>query len=112
MALGLAVARPDECDVEDLACSIRALGVAGVGGVIGSAAGVVLAGRSVNSRPSPIGAFIGSLGGLAGGLGLVHLLTEEVNVRLEKPGVLLVFTLTQGVTAALGSRLGAAIRDG
>ena len=108
--LGLAVSGMDECNNEDLACMIQALGVAGIGSVIGATAGTVIAGKAVKSRPSVVGAFLGSLAGAAAGVGIVHALTEEVNLRLEKPGTIVVYTVTQGLVTALGSRLGAALR--
>lgn len=110
VVLGLAVSRPDRCGVDDLACTIRGLGVAGVGSVIGSTAGAVIAGRSRDTRPSSVGAFVGAVAGAFAGVGLVHALTEEVNLKLEKPLTVAVYSLAQGVVTALGSRLGASIR--
>ena len=110
VVLGLAVSKVDDCDVEDLECTIKGLGVAGVGSVIGSTAGVLLGGRSVKSRPSGIGALIGSLAGVAAGVALVHGMTEEVNLKLDKPTTIIVYSLAQGVLSAAGSRLGAALR--
>jgi hypothetical protein len=111
LTLGLAVARIDDCDSEDLACLLSGLSVGGVGGVIGATLGTVLVGRRFNTRPSTAGAIVGSLAGAAAGIGVVHLLTEEANMRLERVGSVLVFSVTQGLVTAIGSRIGASIRD-
>ena len=111
VTLGIAIARIDDCDNEDLACLLSGLSIGGVGGVVGATLGTVLVGRQFNTRPSTAGAIVGSLAGAAAGIGVVHLLTEEANMRLERVGSLLVFSVTQGVVTALGSRIGASIRD-
>ena len=110
VVLGLAVSRPDRCGVDDLECTIRGLGVAGVGSVIGATAGAVVAGRSRDTRPSSIGAFVGAVAGAFAGVGLVHALTEEANLKLERPLTVGVYSLAQGIITAIGSRLGASIR--
>lgn len=111
VTLGIAIARIDDCDSDDLACLLSGLSVGGVGGVVGATLGTVLVGRRFNTRPSTAGAIVGSLVGAAAGIGVVHLLTEEANMRLERVGSLLVFSVTQGLVTALGSRIGASIRD-
>lgn len=111
VALGLAVARVDSCDSEDLSCILSGISVGGLGGVIGATLGTVVAGRRFDTRPSAAGAFIGSLVGVAAGIGVVHLITEEASTRLGRVGSVLVFSTTQGVVTALGSRIGAALRD-
>jgi len=111
VTLGIAIAQIDDCDSEDLACLLAGLSVGGAGGVVGAALGTVLAGRQFNTRPSTAGAIVGSLAGLAAGVGVVHLLTEEANMRLERVGSVLVFSVTQGLVTAIGSRIGASIRD-
>ena len=110
VAAGLAISRPDRCGVDDLECTIKGLGAAGIGSVIGATVGTVLAGRSVQSRPSAFGAFLGSLAGAAAGVGLVHAMTDEANLRLEKPLTVAVYSVTQGIITALCSRLAAQIR--
>jgi len=57
------------------------------------------------------GATVGSLAGVAAGLGVVHLITEEASIRLGRVGGVLAFSGTHGPVTALGSRIGAAIRD-
>lgn len=111
VTLGLVIAGIDRCDNEDLACQLSGLSVGGVGGVVGATLGAVLIGRQLDTRPSTAGAIVGSLAGVAAGIGVVHLLTEEANVRLERVGSVLVFSVTQGLVTALGSRIGASIRD-
>ena len=111
VGIGLAAARIDSCDSEDLACILSGLSVGGLGGVIGATVGDVVVGRSFNTRPSTAGAIVGSLLGAAAGLGVVHLITEEASTRLGRVGGVLVFSTTQGLVTALGSRIGASIRD-
>ena len=111
VALGLAVARVDSCDSEDLTCILSGLSVGGLGGVIGSTLGTVVVGRKFDTRPSTVGAILGSLVGVAAGIGVVHLITEEASTRLGRAGSVLVFSTTQGLVTALGSRIGASIRD-
>ena len=111
VAVGLAAARIDSCDSEDLACILSGLSVGGLGGVVGATLGTVVAGRRFDTRPSTAGAIVGSLVGVAAGLGVVHLITEEASTRLGRVGGVLVFSTTQGLVTALGSRIGASIRD-
>jgi len=106
---GLAIARIDRCGDEELSCNLSALVVGAIAGTIGATAGSVIAGRMNDTRPSPIGAFAGAVAGAFAGVGAIHLLTEEANVRLNRPVVLVVFSVAQGVLTAAGSRLGAAI---
>src|SRR5215213_3141780 len=56
VALGLAVARIDSCDSEDLACILSGLSVGGLGGAVGATVGTVLVGRKFDTRPSTAGA--------------------------------------------------------
>lgn len=107
---GLAIARPDRCNVDDLKCTLAGLGAGGIGGTIGATVGSVVAGRAAGTRPSTPGAFVGAVAGAFAGAGFVHLLTEEVNLHLGKPVTLVVFSLAQGVLTAAGSRIGASLR--
>ena len=111
VALGLAVAKVDSCDSEDLSCILSGISVGGLGGVIGATLGTVVVGRSAGTRPSAVGAFVGSLIGVAAGVGVVHLITEEASTRLGRVGSVLVFSTSQGLVTALGSRIGASLRD-
>jgi hypothetical protein len=107
---GLAIARIDRCGDEELSCNLSALAVGAIAGTIGATAGTVIAGRANDTRPSTIGAFAGAVAGAFAGVGAIHLLTEEANVRLNRPGVLVVFSLAQGILTAAGSRLGASLQ--
>jgi hypothetical protein len=109
--VGLAISRPDRCGVDDLACTIQGLGAAGIGSVIGATAGTVIAGRRIGSRPSGFGAFAGSVAGAVAGVALVHAMTEEANLKLEQPATVIVYSVTQGLLAAIGSRLVASLRN-
>ena len=107
---GLAIARPDRCDVEDLKCTLAGLGVGGIGGTIGATLGAVVAGRAGGTQPSAPGAFVGAVAGAFAGVGVVYLLIEEANLRLGKPVTVLAFSLTQGVLTAAGSQIGGSLR--
>jgi hypothetical protein len=111
VTLGLAVSRIDRCDSEDLACILSGLSVGGVGGVVGATVGTLIVGRQFNTRPSTAGAIVGSIVGVAAGLGVVHLMTEEATIKLGRISGVLVFSATQGLVTAVGSRIGATIRD-
>ena len=111
VTLGLAVSRIDRCDSEDLACILSGLSVGGVGGVVGATAGTLIVGRQLDTHPSTAGAIVGSILGVAAGLGVVHLITEEAVIKLGRVGAVLAFSATQGLVTALGSRIGAGIRD-
>lgn len=99
------------CDPEDLACIMKRVGAAGVGSVIGAAAGTVVAGRIGRTNPSLLGASIGALAGAAAGVGVVHLLGEEMNLNFDRTTSFLTYSVVQGIVTALGSRAVAAIRD-
>ncbi len=106
IGIGLAVARPDDCPSEDdVVCTLRRLGVTGVIGVLGAMAGTAVGGRLANTDPSLVGAFLGAAAGAAAGIGLEHLITEEMGQPLGNVGVVLLFSVTQGILAAAGSRL-------
>lgn len=111
VTLGLGVSGIDRCDSEDLACILSGLSVGGVGGVVGATVGTLIVGRQLNTRPSTAGAIVGSIVGAAAGLGVVHLMTEEATIKLGRIGGVLVFSATQGLVTAVGSRIGASIRD-
>lgn len=111
IAIGLAVAKPDHCpSSDDIACTLRRLGVTGMIGVAGATAGTAIAGRWAGSDPSVVGAFFGAAAGAALAIGLEHLITEELNRSLGDAGAVVLFSITQGILAAAGSRLGARLR--
>jgi hypothetical protein len=113
IAVGLAVAKPADCPSEDdVACTLQRLGITGVIGVAGATIGTHVAGRLAGTSPSLLGAFLGAAAGAAAGVGLEHLITEELNQQLGNAGTLLLFSVTQGLLAAAGSRLVRAARGG
>lgn len=106
IAIGLAVAKPNDCPADDdVVCPLRRLGVTGVIGVAGAAVGTVVAGRLGGTRPSVAGALLGAAAGAAAGIGVEHLITEELGQTLGNAGTVLLFSVTQGILAAAGSRL-------
>jgi hypothetical protein len=83
IGLALAVARPDECGSDDLSCTLEKIGIALVVSAGGAAVGDVLTGRMAETRPSTAGAVVGSLAGIVAGVGVVHLLSEELDVMIQ-----------------------------
>jgi hypothetical protein len=111
IAIGLAVAKPDDCpSSDDVVCTLQRLGVTGVIGVVGTTIGSNVAGRLAGTNPSLLGGFLGAVAGAAAGVGLEHLITEELNQQLGNVGAVLLFSVTQGILAAAGSRILASIR--
>ncbi|MGD8278806.1 MAG: hypothetical protein PVH00_12295 [Gemmatimonadota bacterium] len=109
--LGVLMANADTCDNEDLRCILEDVAVALGGGTIGAGLGAWAAGKLASTRPSGIGAALGSLAGAVAGLGVVHVLTEELDADLSDAAQLTSFVITQGMVTALGSRLIAALRN-
>jgi hypothetical protein len=109
--LGVLITDPEDCSSDDLLCYLEDVGIAlAISG--GTAAlGAVLAGRVADTHPSVPGAFVGSVVGIAAGLGVVHLISEEFDLSRDRAALWLGYTVTQGVVTALGSRLFAALRD-
>ena len=100
------VATRNSCGTEDLTCDLgrvgATLGLATVGGIVGA----IAAGRAGNTNPSTIGSILGSVAGAAAGLGVVHLMTEELNIAHgNTTATILAFSITQGIVTAVGSRL-------
>ena len=109
---GLLISRAtNECQSEeDLECQLRQAATTGLVSVVGATAGTYLVGRAANAEPSFAGSLIGALAGAAAGVGVIHLLTEEANVSSNNTTLVVAYSLTQGVVAALGSRIVAAVR--
>jgi hypothetical protein len=109
--LGVLITDPEDCSSDDLLCYLEDVGIALAisGGTAGL--GAVLAGRVADTHPSVPGAFVGSVVGIAAGLGVVHLISEEFDLSRDRAALWLGYTVTQGVVTALGSRLFAALRD-
>jgi hypothetical protein len=111
IAVGLAVAKPDECpSADDVVCTLRRLGITGIIGVAGATIGTAAVGRWAGTDPSLIGAFVGAAAGAAAGIGLEHLVTEEMGQSLGNAGTVVLFSVVQGMLAAAGSRLVARVR--
>ena len=109
--VGLAISRAnDRCDSEDLACGLRQAATTGAVSVIGATAGTFLVGRSANTEPSVVGSFLGAIAGAAAGVGVIHLLNEETNVASNNATLVVAYSITQGIVAAIGSRIVAAAR--
>ncbi|MGH7502188.1 MAG: hypothetical protein ACREL7_10570 [Longimicrobiales bacterium] len=109
--IALALTGPDDCHSDDLACTLRRLGISLLASAGGAATGDVLAGNMADTRPSPLGATIGSLAGIAAGVGIVHLFSEELDITRSDAALFVSYSLSQGILTALGSRLAAWIRD-
>lgn len=111
LGLGLLIARPDDCNNEDIECILRGIGVAGLTSFAGAPAGAVLLGNWADTSPSVWGALIGSAAGVAAGAGLLKLAEDVDDDALPVLYGLVLFSGTHGLLTALGSRIGAAIRD-
>ena len=95
----------DDCEPEDLACDLGHAGAAVGVSTAAAAGGVFLAGRLGKTDPSGVGAALGALVGAVAGLGMAHLVTEELNVVNSDAGAIITYSVTQGIVAALGSRI-------
>jgi len=108
--LGIAISGVTRCPADDdVICVFERLGVAAAIATASSAAGTYYAGKMGDTRPSAPGAIIGSLAGVAAGLGVLRLI-DETDSRLGEVGSGIVFAVSHGIVTALGSRIGAAIR--
>lgn len=99
----------DECG-DDIECILT--DVAAVVGLAsaGSALGTVALGGAADTEPSLAGAAIGALAGAFAGLGMLKVV-EEIDPRLDDGlAAAITFSLSQGMVAAIGSRIGAAVR--
>lgn len=105
LGFGLVRLVRDPCNVEDLACILESVFSGIVLSTAASAAGTYLAGRVGETEPSLPGAVLGAVAGAGVGIGLWHLLTEELDVGNRPYIAILSYSAAQGVTSALGSRL-------
>jgi hypothetical protein len=112
LALGLVIANPEGCDNEDLECLLEKLGIGLAASGVGAVAGTLTAGHLGHSHPSTIGAALGAVAGIPAGIGVTHLLSEELNLTSNGAALFLAYAITHGVTTALGSRVGAWLRGG
>jgi uncharacterized membrane protein YfcA len=108
---GLLIANAvNACESEDLVCDIRRVTTTGVASIAGATLGTVVAGRTADTQPSTLGAFLGALAGTAAGVGMVHLLTEETKIARNNATLVVAYSVTQGIVAAVGSRIVSGIR--
>lgn len=103
--LGVLAGSPGDCDSEDLECILGRVGLAIAGSTVGAAAGAYLAGRAGDTDPSALGASAGAIAGALAGIGVIHLLEEELNVTTNAAALVVSYALTQGLLTAAGSRL-------
>jgi hypothetical protein len=104
LGFGLVYLAASDCG-EDLSCTLQQAFGAVALGTVASAGGAYLAGRLAETQPSGVGALLGAVAGAAGGIGLWHLITEELNLVVSDEAAVLSYTITQGMVTALGSRL-------
>lgn len=109
VGVGLLITDPGDCGGEDLQCILEGLGITGLVAAAGAPVGTLLAGHAWDTQPSLLGAALGSIAGIAVGLGVIKLF-DEAGVSLEGLGAGVTFTLSHGVVTALGSRWVAALR--
>ena len=109
--LGVLITNPENCSSDDLACTLEKVGAALAISAGGAALGTIWVGRAANTRPSALGAFVGGALGIVAGVGVVHLISEELDLSRENVVLWVGYTVTQGLVTALGSRLVRALRD-
>ena len=103
--IGIALARPDECNSEDLGCILNGVAVALVGSAAGAGVGAWSAGRWRDTEPSGWGAAIGAVAGAAGGVGVIKLIEEIDPGGAEGVGAIAIYGLTHGLVTALFTRV-------
>jgi hypothetical protein len=103
VSLGAAVMSIDKCG-DDLGCGIGVIGLGLVGAAVLAPVADVVVGHAFNTKPSAIGAAVGSIVGSAAAIGLVYLITEAGGFQNE-PEVIVAYAVPHGVFTALGSRL-------
>ena len=112
LGFGVLYLTAGDCAVDDLGCTLEKVFVGIALGTAGAAAGAIIAGRSYDTDPSALGAGLGAIAGAAGGIGLWHLFTEELDVGNHSGSAAIIFVGTQAVATALGSRLVRACGEG
>ena len=112
VVLGVGLSGVDRCpEDDDVECVLGRLSVVAIGSVVGATTGTTVVGHLVDSHPSTAGAVVGSLAGVAAGVGMLHLLTQVAGRDLGRASSTAVYAVTQGLVTALGSRVGAWMRD-
>lgn len=110
LGAGLLIASPNECDSEDIACILERLGWVGLMSVVAAPAGTMLVGDWADTRPSLLGAAIGSVAGAVAGVGVLKLTEEIDDDPFPALFALIAYSGTHGLLTAAGSRIGAAFR--
>ncbi len=110
LGLGLVLAQANDCTTDDIACYIESAGIAVAISTAGAALGAHLAGRIADTRPSGIGSILGAVSGAVAGIGVSHLLSDELDLTHSEIALAFSYAISQGFVAALGSRLGAWLR--
>ena len=111
ITLAVAVASTHQCDPEDLSCAFGKVGLAGATSIAGTTIGARTAGLRSDTDPSTGGALLGALVGTAFGATLHHLITEEMGIRVGRPGTAIILAVSQGLAAGAGSRIAVRLRD-
>jgi hypothetical protein len=109
--LGVLIADVGGCGSDDIGCWLSRLGIAlGISGAT-SAVGALLTGHMGDTQPSTAGAIVGGIAGIPAGVGVVHLISEELDLTRDDAVTWVSYVFTQGIVTALGSRIGAALRN-
>jgi hypothetical protein len=105
--LGIAaVGLSHKCGVEDLACLLLKVGASGATGAVGATLATYGAAGYTGSKRSIAGAALGAIVGTGVGLGMHWLLNRASDRNFDDPqAVVPIFTLSQGILSAVGSRL-------
>jgi hypothetical protein len=111
VGLGVVIAAVRDCDSDDtVRCALLPAAGALLAGTALSATGAIVSGRMNDTEPSVPGAILGAIAGAFAGIGVDHLLREELNTHHSRVTTVVTIALTQGITTALGSRAFAAAR--
>jgi hypothetical protein len=107
----VALLTADDACGDDLTCILGNAALALSAATVGAALGTYASGRAFDTRPSGAGAIVGALIGVVAGVGMEHLLREEVGLNMSDRASVATLAVTQGALTALASRAGAALRD-
>ena len=96
----------NKCGVDDLACLLLKVGASGATGALGATLATYGAAGYTGSKRSLAGAALGAVVGTGVGLGVHWLLNRASDRNFDDPqAVVPIFTLSQGILSAVGSRL-------
>jgi hypothetical protein len=93
------------CGIDDLECTFKTVGAGGLLGALGATAATTVVARQLGSPRSAGGAALGAVVGTGVGLGVHYLLNRESDRNLGDAVVVPIFVVSQGLFAAIGSRL-------